>query len=109
LGPADRRSALRPDVCRHPIEKLDLTVEEDDGHLRPRFVVNGRPTGLAPRLNGLAGGRGEIGWEGRFHRCPPTRHAKTPSFALSFPGRQWVPAGRTDRPAGNGPFFDYEA
>ena len=59
LGPADRRSALRPDVCRHPIEELDLTVEEDDGHLRPRFVVNGRPTGLAPRLDRLAGSRGE--------------------------------------------------
>ena len=69
--------------CRHPIEKLNLTVEEDDGHLRPRFVVNGRPTGLAPRLDRLAGGRGRI----RFHWCPPTRHAKTPSFPLSFRGR----------------------
>ena len=38
-------------VFREAIEIVNLAIEQDDRHLRPRFVVHGRPpgTGLANR------------------------------------------------------------
>src|SRR5687768_5463803 len=70
LRARDRGAAVRTDVGGQTIEKHDLTVEEDDRHLGPRFVVHRRTA----RPSAAGGG------------------ARRREYVSGVPGRWWFAA-----------------
>src|SRR4026208_916975 len=57
---ADRDATRRPDVGAKAIEKHDLAVEQDDGHLRPVLRMRWAPSAL---LGSVGGSRLVVGNE----------------------------------------------
>src|SRR5207253_1458012 len=47
LGPTDRLSVLETDVDGQAVEIRNVTIEQDDGDLRPRLGMDNRTTAIA--------------------------------------------------------------
>ena len=81
LRPADGGAALGADVGRQPIEKDDLPVEQDDGDLGPRLLMNRRTPGLSFASGGAPSRRKDVGrWFKSF--AATSRHPVSPASVL---------------------------
>src|SRR6185369_14565450 len=78
LRAADRRTALRPDIGGQSIQEDDLTIEQHDGDLGPRFVVDRWTSWFSSGRVRAPGRRENVG--GYFRKSGPAapRHSVLP-------------------------------